>query len=84
MNSFYRLHVPSVISPRYMNSAKRNIHEIFSEEKKRQKEEIPSKKSLKASGNFKWNFEITIKSDKKINFFESPSHELELLNQQTN
>ena len=51
MNSFYKLIVPSTISPRYMNDS-----EDFIDYKGK-----PVKSSGKA--NFTWNFKITLKTN---------------------
>ena len=73
INMVYKRQVFSTISPRYMNDA-------FGEIKKA----IDSGKKTKGIANFTWNFDVTIKSDKKVNFYESPSHQLDLISQSGN
>ena len=69
MNSFYKLIVPSTISPRYINDAEGFIDYIGK----------PVKLSGKAT--FTWNFKITLKTSHKVVFFDSPSHIIDLLSQ---
>lgn len=72
MSSFYKLIVPSTISPRYMNDSEGFIDYIGK----------PVKSSAKA--NFTWNFKITLKTNRQVVFFDSSSHKIDLLSQNEN
>lgn len=71
-NTFYKLHIPSTISPRYMNKV--------NGESKLAEHQI---KKGKSSGkvDFTWAFKIDIQTTRKVVFFNSPTHSLTLLNQ---
>lgn len=67
-NMFYQLHVVGTISPRYMRY-------------------IPAEmikgglrnEGAKASGQFYWNFTISLKTSRKAIFFDSNSHDIQLV-----
>lgn len=72
LNTFYQLIIPSTISPRFMNKingeAKISEHQI-------QKGESSGKP------DFTWSFKIILKTTRKAIFFDSPTHNITLLNQ---
>lgn len=72
MNSFYRLVVPSTISPRYLKKVE-NAAKVS--KPRQQKGELHSK------AGFTWTFKIEIKTSKKLVFFESSSHKLSMISQ---
>lgn len=46
------------------------------------KVKVEEKKSLKSGkSSFTWNFKINVKTNKKLSFFNSPSHKIVLQNQ---
>jgi hypothetical protein len=77
MNTFYKLKIPSTISPRYMRKTQNN-------------EQVEVPLNMKKKGkvickpDFKWSFMIDLKTTKKVVFFNSPSHNITLLSQNAN
>lgn len=70
MNTFYRIQIPSTISPRYINRVENGFFKI--------PEFI---KNLGTSGekpNYDWTFRIELRTTRKIIFFNSPSHKMTL------
>lgn len=58
------------ISPRYMNYiSEEAIHNALRNDKAR------------SEGLFYWNFKITLKTTRKVPFFDSNSHDIELISQ---
>ena len=70
VNSFYQLTMAGTISPRYMNH-------------------IPGEKlkaglrneGAKAKGNLYWDFRISLRTARKVVFFDSHTHEIDLVSQ---
>ena len=70
-NTFYQLHIPGTISPRYLNwipidlvaKGCRKAGQVISE------------------GTFTWNFKISLKTSRKVVFFDSNSHDITLVSQ---
>lgn len=69
-NTFYQLHLMGTISPRYM----RYIPEEMIKAGLRNE-------GAKASGRFYWNFTISLKTSRKAIFFDSNSHDIQLVSQ---
>ena len=69
LNTFYKVQVPSTISPRYSAHA-------FERLEKDKKEG-----SKVAKGDFTWNFKVELRTTRKLIFFDSPSHDLTLISQ---
>lgn len=76
LNTFYKLHIPSTISPRYMNR-------VANGELKQPEHMKNSDNDNKSVGKaeFDWTFKIDLKTTRKVIFFDSPSHNITLLNQ---
>ena len=72
LNTFYKLYIPSTISPRYMNR-------INGENKVSEHQIKKGESSGKA--DFTWTFKVDIQTTRKLLFFDSPTHDLTLLNQ---
>ena len=72
LNTFYKVQVPSTISPRYTSHA----FEKLEKDKKANKEG-----SKVAQGNFTWSFKVELRTTRKVIFFDSPSHDLTLISQ---
>lgn len=72
MNTFYKLVVPSTISPRFINRVE-NLIKI--------PEHMQQKGELSGKANFTWTFKIEIKTNRKLVFFESSSHKLSMISQ---
>lgn len=69
-NTFYQLHMPGTISPRYMSHISGDaIKTGFRNEK------------AKAKGDLYWNFRISLKTTRKVVFFNSHTHDVELVTQ---
>ena len=69
MNTFYRIQIPSTISPRYAS----NYFEMLEKDKKSDKKKV--------EGDFTWSFKIELRTTRKTIFFDSPSHDVNLLSQ---
>lgn len=69
-NMFYELHMIGTISPRYMNYIP---GEVLAAGLRNE--------GAKTSGDFYWNFRISLKTFRKVVFFDSNSHDIELLSQ---
>ena len=69
LNTFYKIQIPSNISPRYSST----LFERLEKDRKEGKKEV--------QGNFTWNFKVEVKTTRKLVFFKSPSHELSCLSQ---
>jgi hypothetical protein len=72
LNTFYKIQVPSTISPRYMNFVERRMKEL------KQKKDP---KAVEGKAEFDWTFKIDLITTRKVLFFDSPSHNITLLNQ---
>ncbi len=69
-NTFYQLHMVGTISPRYMNYIPA--------------EQIKAglrNEAAKVKGGFYWNFTISLRTSRKVIFFDSNSHDIELISQ---
>lgn len=77
LNTFYKLQIPSTISPRYMQRSDYN-------EQVEVPKQVKNKTNLSAKPDFKWSFKIDLITTKKVIFFNSPSHNITLLNQNPN
>ena len=69
-NTFYQLHVPGTITPRYMHNMPAEV----------------LKKGLrnptaKAQGEFYWDFKISLRTTRKVVFFDSQSHDINMTSQ---
>lgn len=71
-NTFYRLQIPSTISPRYMNSVEGTTKIT---------EYLQSKGWLSGKPNYDWTFKIELRTTRKVVFFDSPTHDITLLSQ---
>lgn len=71
-NTFYRIQIPSTISPRYMNR-------VGAETKV--PEHMKQKGQSSGKADFSWNFKVDLRTSRKVVFFDSPSHDVTLLNQ---
>ena len=69
LNTFYRVQIPSTISPRYASHAFEKLQK--------------DKKNINKSGkpDFTWTFKVELKTTRKVLFFDSPTHEINLLSQ---
>ena len=70
LNTFYQLHMVGTISPRYMNyvpgeSIKAGLRN----------------EAARTQGQFYWNFRITLKTSRKLVFFDSNTHDVDLVSQ---
>ena len=65
-NTFYQLHIPSTISPRYMNDING----------RRWTENVQS-----VQGMYTWTFKITLLTSKKLAYYVSHSHNLQLISE---
>ncbi len=72
LNTFYKVQIPSTISPSFMNKVE-GIAKIGEHQKN---EGISSNKP-----DFDWSFKIDMRTTHKLVFFDSPSHNITLLNQ---
>lgn len=72
LNTFYRLQVPSTISPRFLNAVAgaTNVPE-----------HMKSKGQLSGKADFEWSFKIDLRTTRRTIFFDSPSHNVSLVNQ---
>ena len=70
LNTFYQLHMVATISPRYMNYIPGEVV----------KAGLRSD-GARSKGEFYWNFRISLKTSKKTIFFDSHSHDVELVSQ---
>lgn len=70
LNTFYKIQIPSTISPRYTDS----IYHAIEKARKENKKAI-------GKAEFTWSFKIDVKTTKKVSFFNSPSHEITLISQ---
>ncbi len=71
-NTFYRLQVPSTISPRFMNKV---------EGKTKVSEHMQHKGESSGKPDFDWSFKVDLRTTRKVVFFDSPSHDVTLLSQ---
>ena len=65
-NTFYQLHIPSTISPRYMNELS-------------WKHYVDNHKKIKSK--YTWNFKIKILTYRQLTYYMSLSHNLHLISQ---
>ena len=72
LNTFYKVQVPSTISPRYTSHA-------FEQLEKDRKARLEGSKV--AEPNFTWSFKVEVRTTRKLIFFDSPSHDLTLISQ---
>ncbi len=72
VNTFYKIQVPSTISPRYMN---------FVEQRMKKLKQKKQPNALQGKAEFDWTFKIDLITTRKVLFFDSPSHNITLLNQ---
>ena len=72
MNTFYRVQIPSTISPRYLNSVQGIV---------KVPEHMEHKGQPSGKPDFNWSFKIELKTTRKVVFFDSPSHSITLLSQ---
>ena len=72
LNTFYKLIVPGSISPRYMN----RVDGLLSVPEHMKQKGVSSGKA-----DFTWNFKISLKTTRKVIFFDSPSHQIKLVKQ---
>jgi hypothetical protein len=70
-NTFYQLHLPGTISPRYMNWIPK---ELLAKSCKKSGQ-------VSSEGNFTWSFKISLKTTRKVVFFDSNSHDIMLVSQ---
>lgn len=76
VNTFYRIQIPSTISPRYMNSVP------LSQVKKNQLETpllMDPNTKISQLPEFTWNFKINLWAHRKIAYFNSTTHKLKEL-----
>lgn len=72
MNTFYRLLVPSTISPRYLNKVE-NILKV--------PEHMQQKGELSGKADFTWSFKIDLRTSRKVVLCQSPSHKIKMISQ---
>ena len=65
-NTFYQLHLPGTISPRYVNHIPNE--QIVKGYKK--------KEGAQTEGTFTWSFKINLRTTRKVNFFDSHTHSI--------
>jgi hypothetical protein len=69
-NTFYQLHLAATISPRYMNQVPGDkLKAGFRNEE------------AKVKGEFYWNFKIALRTARKVIFFDSHTHDIQLISQ---
>ena len=71
-NTFYRLQIPSTISPRFMNKV---------EGVAKQSEHQQHKGQSSGKPDFDWSFKVDLRTTRKVVFFDSPSHDITMLSQ---
>jgi len=84
VNMYYSIQVPSTISPRYMNSIPPQKPTTTSDAPKSGNVSAPApslplflpSKKVSANPGYTWDFDITLKTSRKILFYISPSHKL--------
>lgn len=72
-NTFYQLHLPATITPRYLSHIPQ--------------EEVLAgfrKSSVKTEGTFNWSFTISLRTTRKVTFYGSHTHNLQLVSQNDN
>lgn len=75
-NMFYQLHFPGTISPRYLNHVPKE--EILMGYRREGFNKI---QSIGVQNTFTWTFKISLKTSRKVTFFDSHTHDIELISQ---
>lgn len=74
LNTFYQLHVPALISPRFMNKVE-GVTKVTEQSVNRDKGVSSGK------ADYDWTFKISIRTSRKLVFFDSPSHSVTMISQ---